>query len=299
MKNKKTFFLFVIFILLLSNILFSFGLSVTPATIVIQDVEIGKVYDLEAEKVLRIKIQNNAEMGFRYVVNANIPSESGTQATGYFDFIEPEWCWFDKETLDIEAGGEGYIRLYFEIPKDVSFYNRHWLLGITVDPITTLSGNPTTVALAAYLLYRIETVSNTNIEKVNLYDQMITLPSSVIFDNVVNGKKYIREINIKNTGKNRVNIYRLDPESSVAQLTILTSPGFRRLNNQEWLNYDKEVSLNDEGDGKFQLSLNIPEETKLNIAYEELIILERITDQKKAFIRVKIIPKKGGYDAEN
>ncbi len=86
-------------------------------------------------------------------------------------------------------------------------------------------------------------------------------------------------------------ISRLEPESDVAKLTILTKAGFVRLNNFEWLTYDTLVTLK-EGYGSMKIKLYIPEGSEEVVNnLEELLLLK--SDDKKAFLRIRIIQGKG------
>ncbi len=266
----------------------------SPATLLLHDVPVGESYDLEKEQGIRIRVTNNSDMGFTYLLKPERPSESGTEATGYFDFPEPDWCWFDQDTLEVEAGEEKTVRFFFRIPDSVAYYNRHWLIAIAVTPLSTTSGEQSSIALGAYLLYRIETESKSGIKPFRLENELITLPSMVSFDNVVAGEEYETTVRLLADGRDKVSVYRLDEKSDVAMLTILTTPGFKRMPARGWLRYDSSVRLNKQGIGDLTLRLVVPETEPLDRQYEELLLLERQSNGEKSFIRVRITPKKGG-----
>lgn len=282
-------------VLLLSGVscLLGIGIKAVPATILLEEIPLGKTFDFEKEKGIVISIYNDSDQGYKYHISAERPSSSDTKATGYFDFPEPNWCWFDRETVSIYPRSEEKIRLYMRIPDSTYYYNRHWLLAIAITPFEIIGEHEGTasIALGAYLLYRIETQSNIKGTSKKDEQELFTIPSVVEFADVEPSKRYEKTVKIVSPFKNKsVRIERLDPSSDVAKLTILVGQGFVRLNRLEWLNYDTLVSLKD-GTGSLNLKLQTPpEKEELNRNYEEILLLK--CEDKKAFVRIRILPKK-------
>lgn len=291
---KRIFLISLVGICSITSLIFGIGIRATPATIVLENVPLGKTFDLEKEKGIVISIYNDSDIGYRYHIAAEKPSASDTRATGYFDFPEPAWCWFDRETITIEPRTEEKIRLYMRIPDSTQYYNRHWLVAITITPFEMLTSNYETgasIAVGAYLLYRVETMPRGDGGIKKNEDELFTVPSVVEFVDVESGKEYEKTVKIISPcNDKKVMVTRLDPLSEVAKLTILTAPGFIRLNKAEWLSYDSIAVIKDRI-GYLKLKLVTPQNyNDQNYNFEELLLLK--CEDKKAFIRIRIFFKK-------
>jgi hypothetical protein len=285
-------------VMIVSLVTLGLGIRVIPGTLLLEDIPIGKTYSLEKERGIVITVFNDSDVGYRYILRPERPSESGTRATGYFDFANPNWCWLDKETLEVLPYNEEKVRLYLRIPDSSYYYNRHWLLAVSVTPFEMLGDNAsgTSIALGAYLLYRIETTPKENVSVRKNEDEIITIPSVVEFNDVSPGLTYKKSVTISSGLGNRIKINRLDPSSEVAKLTILLAPNYFRLNNPEWISYDTLVTLKN-GAGNITLSLTIPKDKPIQTPLEEILMLASTDSDRKGFVRIRINPhQKGGEE---
>ncbi|MCD6532379.1 hypothetical protein J7K99_08050, partial [bacterium] len=151
MREKS---LIVAVVVLAIAVAFGVGISVSPGTFLIQDVPVGKKFDISEKVGYVIRIGRNSGAGV-YVLTPRRPSEDGTKATGFYDFPDPSWFHLQRDTLSFAADSTSYTKMWLELPDDPSLYNRHFLLGVDVSP--TLESTRGMIAVGAYLLYRFET----------------------------------------------------------------------------------------------------------------------------------------------
>lgn len=253
----------ILLLILLNFSLYGMGLKVSPGTILLREFPVGDSFDFEEKRNLTLTIKNDNSSTYKYAISPEKPSQSNSDATGYFDIADPDWFSVEPATLSIEAHDVGYAKMYMEIPEDENWYNRHWLLGVSILPISSSKRQGTSIALGGYLLYRFETESK---RKLSIYpkcetQEIVPVPSRVHFDSVEPGKTYIKKVRLAHsyTHNKKFEAYPLPPSSEVAKLTILTKSPYTRLQNHSWLEYDKDISLRQDQFSDFVLRLHIPE----------------------------------------
>ena len=300
----RKFYTVMILTFLMVCSLFSIGIKIQPATFVIQNVEIGKTIDMYNDHghILRIYGGNRES---RYSIEPVKPSDSGTKITGYFDFPNPEFFWTELDTMTVPADISSSTSddmadnpMYMKIPSNDNYYNRHYMLGVNVQPV--LNGNSGNVVLGAYLQFRIETEAKTGVvPEVTGRDEIVFVPSVIELKDVEPGKEYLAHVKIYSGMKfNRhFDVKPLDPNSPVGKITILTSPGFKRVQEHSWLSYTSADNIGDDDNIKLKListsptdlyiSLFVPERQKEK-RFEELLMIEGDT---KSFLRIKFTMK--------
>ncbi len=290
MNDKKVLLIILIFII---GAAFSAGIKIRPGTILLQEAPVGETYDFESRRGQNITI-GPVEKNITYTISAEPAGEGGSQATGYYDFPDASWFTLDLDTISIEAGFEGDIGMWMDIPAEDGLYNHHWLLGIPISPVP-VEGKGTQIQVGAYLLFRIETESLDGVIPACAKDEIVTVPSRPRFVDVLPGQENTLVVQLFH-GKASSGLYevsRLDPESPVAQLTILGTPGFPRLANPDWITYPEEIVIpgEEEGGSPFPITLKIPAGAQIR-RFEEIIMIKN-DKTRPAFIRILVNTKQG------
>lgn len=273
--------LIIAFVAVLIN---GIGISISPGTFLIQDVPLGIEYDITANQGYAIRL-SNVPASAVYILTPRRPSEDNTRATGYYDFPDPSWFHTGQDTLVIAADGYAQTPMWLMMPDDPSLYNRHFLLGVDVSP--TVESSKGMLSVGAYLLYRFETPPKEGVKPTLYPSELAFVPSVVIFDDIKAGD--IRSVDLMlysgDSLRGQCKFYRLDPESDVAKLTILTSPGFRRA-PENTVFFPEQGWLSSEGT-KFFVQVALLEE--LGFPRVEEIIMAEAPNGNKAFLRVKLL----------
>ncbi|MBN2541603.1 hypothetical protein JXI42_01950 [bacterium] len=290
-KLKITFSILTLFSLVAGVFIFQdyaigVGLSVSPGTILIQDFPVGEFYDFSEQKNYDIRISNEAETPHTYALAAEKPSNSQSSATGFYDFAHPEWFYFEVETIFVDALENESVGIFMDIPEADGWYNHHWLLGISVMPLPgELQGG--TISLGAYLLFRFETEPKEGVVPTLAENEMVLVPSTIVFDDVEPGELYQKKVKLYHPFQieKKCDIYPLDPSSEVAKWTILISKGHSRLQNHDWVVYDSTVNLQPNQPCDLDIYLQTPPGNVRPT--EEILIFEAFNIDKKAFLRIK------------
>ena len=135
--------------------LFAAGIKVRPGTLVLHEAPIGETYDFQTARGQSIVI-GPVQKKRVYSLLSEPASLGGSQATGYFDFPNPDWFELEFDVVSIEAGTDESIAMWMTIPGEEGYYNHHWLVGIPITPVTD-SFSSEQIQVGAYLLFRIET----------------------------------------------------------------------------------------------------------------------------------------------
>ncbi len=283
------------------TLIFAAGISIRPGTILLQDAPVGDLYDFYERRMQSIKI-GPAEKDIAYNLYPEKASEGGTKATGFYDFPEPEWFILEKETLEVREGEVGEVRMWLEIPAEDGLYNHHWLLGIPVTPIS-IPGRGAQIQVGAYLLFRIETEAKSGVVPICAPEEIVAVPSKLEFLEILPGEEITKVVTLFQ-GRDMSGLYtvkRLDPESDVARLTILGTPGFPRLSEPGWIEYPDTVVIPgaDEGGGPFPVTVNIPSGAQVR-RFEEILMFEKVetriqtgNETRPAFLRIIVTTKQG------
>lgn len=276
--------LIILIAVLYSTAINAIGITASPATILLYDVPVGEKFDISSNRGYIISVGG---VGYStwFKLTPRKPSEDNTFATGYFDFENPEWFHIEHESVFVEKDATEKARIWVEFPENPSLYNRHFLLGIDVVPLT-IKGM---MGVGAYLLFRFETQENSTAIPKLPHGEFAFVPSKVEFNDVSPG--YKKKVRVKlfhgDSTSQTYNLYRLDPSSPVATVTILPYPGFRRVGD-EFVKYPKNVNVDVNG-GEIEIEVDM----KKNLPYpriEEILIAEN-KDGKKAFLRILLFAK--------
>jgi len=283
--SKKT---FLIYLMILVTASFSARIRVKPPTILLQEAPVGKVYDFENQRGQLITL-GPIDGDRIYMLTPEPPSKGGSQATGYFDFPEPAWFQLEKDSVFVYNGTEEEVRMWMDIPDDEGYYNHHWLLGIAVNPIA-LQGSREQIQVGAYLLYRIETEANADVVPYCAENEIVTTPSMVVFDGVHPGEEITQVVELYSglPKAELASVSPLDPTSPVAQLTILGTPGFPRLTNSDWIEYENQMVIPKTGEpgAPFPITIKIPQGEQIR-RFEEILMIEG-ENSRPAFVRILV-----------
>lgn len=134
------------------------GLKVEPGALFIQNVFLGKLYDVYKESGLKLTVHNQSDKTRTYILSTHLPSDVDAKRwlQGYTELPDLSWFWFDRHEIAISANGVGSVNMFFEIPKEERYYNQHWVLALGVRG--KAEGGPS-ILLAAYPKIQMETES--------------------------------------------------------------------------------------------------------------------------------------------
>lgn len=260
-------------------------MRISPGTILLQNIPLGDTIDIARDYGHILRIVSSGRKAL-YTVRPRKPSADRTSATGYSDIQNPDWFFFENDTVVVPAGGIGKDKFYLYIPSDSSLFNRHFLAGVNVSPIVTKDMG--SIVLGAYLLFRVETEAVEGIEPIELQrDEIVFVPSVITFDSVMQGESYTRFVEIYYGGPRHLvsSLARLDPNSDVARYTILLTPGYTRVPDSTWFDCESPVVLTADAPCIIGIKLTVPQNVQKK-RYEELLLLDGF--QKKAFLRIRI-----------
>ncbi len=275
----------LILLLVCASAVFGVGISITPGTFLLQDVPVGKKYDITATKGFVVRIDRAYSSGV-YIIKPVIPSADGTKATGFFDFPGTEFFHFERDTLILSDEIKTQSAMWMHLPDDPSLYNRHFLLGVDVSP--TVESTSGMLAVGAYLLFRFETEPKTGVVPKLPSGEAVFVPSVIRFDSLGSEANVSQNLKffVGSKTARKAKFYRLDPESDVAKLTILPTTGFRRA-PEGTVFFPAEIRLDENGAGNFFVQVAF--EKKLPFKLLEEIILAELPDGTKAFLRVHLV----------
>ena len=276
----------LIFFISFAAIVHGVGISVSPGTFVIQEVSVGEMFDISGQVGYFIKIGAQSNPGY-YTITPRRPSDDGTTATGYYDFPQPDWFHTEYGTLYVDPKHDAQTAMWLTLPDDPALYNRHFLLGVDVSPI--IEDARGMISVGAYLLFRFETEPKAGVVPDLQDGEMVFAPSVVQFDSLSKGDN--KSVDLKffvwSEQKQPIKFYRLDPESDVARITIVPTPGYRRA--PEGIIYFPETMRADNNGANFFVQVALSEE--MNYPRLEDFIIAEAPNGNKAFLRVKMTKK--------
>ncbi len=281
-----------------SNLLFMSGLiaasiTVSPGTLVLFDAPVGSRYDFARQQGQSIRI-GPVDKATTYILSPEPASYGGAQATGYFDFPEPEWFILEAESVTIPKGESDTIPMWLSIPEDDGYYNHHWILGIPITPAVTATSR-TQLQVGAYLLYRFETEAKAEVVPKCAPDEVVVVPSVIEFLDLSPGDSVTEVAEIfQGVEKAQLcSVERLDPKSEVATYTIEGTSGFPRLADTSWVEYPDIIVIpgTEEGGGIFPVTVKIPRDAQVR-RFEEILILKG-EGIRPAFVRIIVTTAQG------
>lgn len=274
----------------------SVSLAVSPAGLLVQEVRPGEVCSIYEVSKTGLTIYNRDDEPHTYLLSAHRPSTVGNKKweKGYLEIPNPNWCWFGKEELTVEANGKGLAKIYLEVPDEEKYYNQHWVvtLGVMGKPKAGLG-----VALGVYVRLQIETKSKADIE--GKPDGIIAFkPSTVRFDNVRLGHAQEGTVVICNND-NETRSYRITSllhKKETKTRTYLTR-SYQMIPDPEWIVLDKNrLRIMPGGTSSLSLMLKVPDEPKyFGKKWEEILLVEP-DKGLPGFIRIKIEARKTDVD---
>lgn len=278
-------------VIVIASCALSYGIRVSPATIILQEAPVGELYDFMAREGLSIVI-GPVDYDISYILSCEPASKGSSTATGYFDFPEPSWFILAHDSVHILKGDIAEIPMWLNIPAHDGYYNHHWLLGIPISPSKADIHGPQ-IQVGAYLLFRIETKAKKGVRPICAPNEVVSVPSRLVFDNLIPGKPVSEVLNIYYGGE-RSGIYsvkRLDPESPVAEITIKGTPGFPRLENTSWVQFPDTIVIpgKKEGPGILPITVSVPHNPGVR-RFEEILMIES-TMTRPAFVRILVMLK--------
>lgn len=267
---------------------FGIGIKVWPGGMTIQNLPLGEVYDLDKEKGVKLKITNEDEIAHTYSMTAYQPSSIGSEgAIGYLDIPNPEWLYFEKSEIKVEANSEAETKIYLKVPKENKYYNQHWVVSVGVEAKPEPGGM---FVLACYPRFLIETQRKEDLAE-KPYGSIAFLPSAVIFDEVQGGIIKKAKIKIYNNDivKQSYRVEPLDRNSEAAKRWISLSSGYSWIPESKWVTpSETEITIPPQKNYELTINLNIPEQENNYSRKWEEIFLVTPDEGKAGFFRVQI-----------
>ncbi len=260
------------------------GLTVEPGGLLLQNVPLGKVYDLHKETGMYIKVCNSLDRSVTYRISVQRPSEggSGRWMVGYQEIPDPDFLSFDRNEVAIEPEGVGEVNLSLTLPDEPRYYNQHWAVTVAIE------GQPApgeAFALAAYLPFEIETESRMA-NGVRPWGKIGVEPSSLTLKTAENGK--VKIYNNEGRGhkyKLRVGI----PADTSSVRQIGHTPRYRDVPDFNWIDMShKEVAIKQNGVQEVSLTARLPYKPSATGPWETFLWVESDSGEK-AFVRVDIV----------
>jgi hypothetical protein len=272
------------------------GLAVSPAGLLVQEVRPGEVYSIYEVSKTGLTIYNRDDKPHTYLLSTHKPSTVGNKKweKGYLEIPNPNWCWFEKEELKVEANGRGLAKIYLGVPDEEKYYNQHWVvtLGVMGKPKAGLG-----VALGVYVRLQIETKSKADTE--GIPDGIIAFkPSTVRFENVPLGHTQESKVVIFNND-NETHSYRITSllhNKEIKPKTYLTY-SYQMIPDPEWIVLDRNrLGIMPGETRSLSLMLKVPDEQKYYGKKWEEILLVEPNEGIPGFIRIKIETRKTEVD---
>ena len=250
-------------------------MAVEPANFLLQGVVPGKVYDLEKEAGLKLRIYNRDGVSCTFLISSHRPSEAGNRrwTPGYQEIPDPEWLKFEKKEIKVGPYGSGEVRMFLEIPPRKEFFNQHWMVTLQVK---RCGEGGFFVSLCPK--GKIETLSKK--EEIIPYGEVGTLPSTLNFNSVGESKEII--------------IFNNSPKSLRLALRIRTpgfqgippTPGYTPVGRKEYFLIEPKVLYFQEGERGKKVKITWLKKKRVG-KQESLLILED-PQGVRAFARLKL-----------
>ena len=211
------------------------GLAVEPGGLLIQGINPGERYDLEAKSGLRLKIINKSGSLRHYRILVATPKRLGMArwTEGYSPIPEPAWVLVEPADVAVSAGATGYARIFINIPADVKYFNQHWVVALSIQAKPKKSES---LSLALKPVYYLETQSRRN-SGGRLYGTLGIVPTKLECSEVTSASGQAvyscGQLEVHN-GESRPHAYSINSEISKATAggqKIWLTPGFTRLSN--------------------------------------------------------------------
>lgn len=270
------------------------GLKVEPGALFIQNVFLGKLYDVYKESGLRLTVHNESSRTRTYILSTHLPSDVGAKGwlQGYSELPDVTWFWFDRQEIKIGPNGVGYANMFFEIPKQERYYNQHWVLALGIRG--KAEAGPS-ILLATYPKIQLETESKDGV-RVRPEGPFGLEPSILV----------IKKLRSASQNQATLSLYNNHVESRRYRLTSKTfpslkgepppippSPGYQRIPNLGWIvPNSSRVRLGPRERVSVPLTITIPNDQVHRGKRWESILFVESEDGRTRFARVRIETEK-------
>lgn len=277
-------------IIVSAKIALSAGINVWPGGMLIQNLPLGRAFDLDKERAIKLKISNSDEIDHTYVLSVYKPFAIGADMIGYLDLPDTSWFYFEKNEILVKAGGEGEVKMFIKIPGEDKYYNQRWAVSVGVE---AKPEDKEMFTLACYPRFRIETESKEGLNEKP--DGIIAFcPLAVYFNEASLQTKRIKSVSIFNNDSKEhlYKILALDRSSETAKRWISLSSGYSWIPQSNWIKLERsELVIPANSSARLNLTLNIPKED-LNYGRQwEEIFLVTPDGEKEGFFRVLVSTK--------
>jgi len=268
----------------------SAGLKVEPGGLLLQYLPPGPTYDLYDSARIPLTIHNRGRSPRTYRLSAHKPSQVAAKRwlKGYLEIPDPDWLWFEKDEVTVEAQTNGQVKMYLRIPDEEKYYNQHWSVSLLV------SGKPgpgMSIGVAVSPRFQIETMAKEGM-KVRPDGVIAFEPSLVILENVSPGRTPVARTKLYNNDKQKhqykISVSIFPPDPKKRQITI--SPGYAWLPDTKWVVPRKKV-VTVEASGVLPLifDVKIPHEARCYGKKWEVILFVEPDSGPAGFVRLQIL----------
>jgi hypothetical protein len=101
------------------------GISTRFADVVLENVQVGRLYNLRAEKNVPYVIKNRGSASARVTVEV-LPPQQSELMPGYEAVPDPAWVKVVPNELVLEGNGSGFAELLLQVPDDPRYVGRHF-----------------------------------------------------------------------------------------------------------------------------------------------------------------------------
>lgn len=268
------------------------GLAVEPGGLLIQNVKPGEVYDIEEISGVTLNITNRDNIPHTYILTTHKPSMVAAKKwiEGYLEIPEPNWFWFEKDEVMVDASSTAKVKMYLKIPDEERYYNQHWSVSLLVkakpEPGRMLG-------LAVAPNFQIETKTK---EELEVRPDGLTAfePSLIRLEDVTLETKIEAKVKLYNNDDKRhryrisSQIFPQDPNKR--QITI--SPGYNWIPNPKWIKPKRTVRIGPRESADFSFNVKVPKDEKYYGKKWEAIIFVEPEEGLPGFVRVQVETEK-------
>lgn len=265
------------------------GLTVEPGGMLVQYVPIGVTYDFTKEVGIPLTIHNRDDKPHTYILSTNKPSEVAARKwlRGYLEIPNPNWVWFEKDEVTIEANSIAKVNMYLKIPDAEKYYNQHWAVSLGV---SGKSEKNQMFALAAYPRIEIETLSKENINE-KPSGILATAPSTLLFEDISLGKKQNLTLKIFNNDE-KEHRYKITPvvfPYDPKKRQIFPSPKYSWIPNAKWIKLDRKwVSIKPYEVKELTVGIEIPKKQEYYNKNWEVVLFIEPKNALSGFARIQV-----------
>lgn len=258
------------------------GIRVSPGAFCIKNVNIGKNLNLGIDLI----ITNGADEEQEFVIKTLKPSEvKKNWIKGYTEIPDPNWFYYEKDTISIPANSTGKTRMYLNIPDEEKYYNQCWMVYALV---TTKTAQGSMFKMAIKPNYSIETVSKADISE-RPHGILGLVPGILTIEN---RQKALFKIYNNDTVKHEYVVGSYIPKQSFSKQSITLSSGYEWVKNTNWVTLSHTKVLINPGEIKeVEVKVEVPEkERALDPGWESIIMVEQDQGLPR-FVRILISTK--------